>query len=172
MLSVAIIYFGSESAKNIAQCLNDLSVKYTIVLPEELPPRGITHIILSGSKESVLTKCEIPKWILESNKPVLGICYGMQAIAKTFGGTVVRMSEVEKGLVLVSEVIEGKQTRKIRWMNHQDQVIKVTKKFHITGVSDTGIVSFTDNKKWWAIQYHAENQDHYDLDVFSRFLEY
>lgn len=169
MLLVAIVMFGSESTRQIIFRLANLNIKYEIILPKDPEPKNITHIILSGSSIHVYDKCEIPEWVIKSDKPVLGICYGMQAIAKTFGGTVIKMDQEEKGPVYVSEIIDGVQTKYLRWMNHLDQVTKLSI-FDITGVSEKGIVAFTDHKKWWGIQYHPENQKYCDLDVFRRFL--
>jgi GMP synthase (glutamine-hydrolysing) len=170
MIIVGVVLFGEESTKLITYCLNDLSIRYKIILPDEIGSSDITHIILSGGNEHVYDGYKIPRWVIQSKKPVLGICFGMQLIAKAFGGSVIKMDKIEKGPVWVSEIIDGIQTRKLRWMNHLDQVAKLLK-FDVTGVSDNGIVSFTDHKRWWAVQYHPENENYCDLDVFKRFFE-
>jgi GMP synthase (glutamine-hydrolysing) len=148
-------------------------VTYRIVLPEEKPTFKPTHIILSGGPKHVYDQnhYSMPQWVLDSDCPVLGICYGMQLIAKTFGGNVIRMPEKEEGPVEVTEIINGVQSGHIRWMNRYDRVISVPGNFDITGVTDRDhIASFTDHRKWWAVQYHPESTKHGDITVLKRFL--
>lgn len=170
---VALIAFGRTSAEKIIRSLNLLKVDYKIILPDEIPTFQPTHIILSGGPKHVYEADHyyLPKWIIESKCPVLGICYGMQLIAHTFGGTVIRMPQKEEGPVEVTEIINNVQATYVRWMNRYDQVTSVTNNFNITGVTNNNhIASFTDHKKWWAVQYHPESSKHGDLNVFRRFL--
>jgi GMP synthase (glutamine-hydrolysing) len=98
----------------------------------------------------------------------------MQLIAHTFGGTVVRMCDRERGTVQVTELVNDPGVTEIirpRWMNHRDLVTSLPDQFQITAVtSNNHIAAFTDHRKWWAIQYHPESHDHVDLTIFQRFL--
>ena len=175
MYLVALVAFGSKSCGKISRALNRLNVSYKIVFPYEIPTFQPTHIILSGGPKHVyeIDHYPMPQWVLDSNKPVLGICYGMQLIAKTFGGTVIRMNEKEEGPVCVTEIINGHQMMNTRWMNRYDQVVSIPRIFNITGVTDKNhIASFTNNIRWWAVQYHPEAFKHGDLTVFKRFLQH
>lgn len=170
---VAIVFFGKESVAKIARCLDRLKVKYGIIYPGESPSFVPTHIILSGGPKHVyeMDHYSLPSWVINSSAPVLGICYGMQLIAKTFGGTVVRMKEIEKGPVEVTEIIGGRQVINHRWMNRYDQVAILPKIFHQTGVTDRNhIASFTDHRKYWAVQYHPESNKCGDITIISNFL--
>lgn len=169
---VALISFGTTSTERISRALNKLDIDYRIVLPHEMPSFNPTHIILSGGPKHVYdTNYSMSKWILDSDIPVLGICYGMQLIAHTFGGIIMKMAEKEEGPVEITEMINGHQIIGNRWMNRYDKVFSVSDNFTITGVTSRNhIASFTDYKKWWAIQYHPESPKHGDLNVFCRFL--
>ena len=171
---VALVMFGKTSSQRISRMLNRLRIDYRIVLPHETPSFQPSHIILSGSPKHVYEADHypMPQWVLESASPVLGICYGMQLIAHTFGGTVGRMPILEKGGVEVTEIINKTQFSYTRWMNRYDQVISVPSPFHITGVTHRNhIAAFTDHNRWWAVQYHPESLRYSDTDVFRRFLQ-
>lgn len=186
---VALMAFGKTSMEKIIRVLDLLKVNFVIILPGDTPSfkdYSPTHIILSGGPKHVYETNHyiLPQWIIESQCPVLGICYGMQLIAYTFGGTVIRMPEREEGPVSITEFVnnctsnhEGLnitspvQVTHTRWMNRHDQVMYVPKMFDITGVTyKNHISSFTDNKKWWAVQYHPESSKHGDIHIFKRFL--
>src|SRR5205085_5520047 len=85
--AVAIIDFGSQYSQLIARRVREHHVYCELVphdAPEErlraLQPKGF---ILSGGPSSVYAEGAplLPKYILDSGKPILGICYGMQVLA-------------------------------------------------------------------------------------------
>jgi GMP synthase (glutamine-hydrolysing) len=173
MYTIAVIAFGESSTRKICRILALLEVRYIIVLPHETPTFKPTHIILSGGPDHVYDPIHgrLPQWVLDATCPVLAICYGMQLIAHTFGGTVRPMPEKELGLVPVTELIQGTQQTRLRWMNRHDRVLTVPTGFTITGVTDRNhIASFTDFHKYYAIQYHPEHKTGLDRSVFERFL--
>lgn len=182
-LLVALVVFGVKSSEKICHALNILDIDYRLLLPQEVPSFTPTHIILSGGPKHVYSSDHypLPQWVIDSKCPVLGICYGMQIIAHTFGGKVTRMEEKEEGPIEVTEIIDmsckGRkdkilvQETNIRWMNRYDRVVSVPNIFNVTGVtSKNHIAAFTDNKKWWTVQYHPESLKHGDLKVLKRFL--
>lgn len=175
---VALVAFGDQSTKAIACYLYRMGINYKVVLPHETPAFQPTHIILSGSPKHVYEADHypLPNWVINCECPVLGICYGMQLIAQTFGGTVIRMTQLEKGPVEVTELSMNHnlvhQTMHIRWMNHYDEVIVIPEGFNVTAVTHKNqIAAFTDNKKWWGVQYHPEARKHGDPRVFKNFLK-
>ena len=91
---ILIIDFGSQVTKLIARRIRDLGVYSEILTPKELSKLDkYTHIkgiILSGGPSTVTAKKfqKIPQKIFEKKIPVLGICYGLQLIAKLFGGKI------------------------------------------------------------------------------------
>ena len=170
---VALVVFGDDSARRLGRALKRLKIDYGVVLHDETPAFTPTHIILSGGPGHVYENNHhsMPKWILDSNVPVLGICYGMQLIAKTFGGTVSRMNEKEQESVEVTEIIDGQQVTSTRWMNRFDQVMWLPNTFTVTGVtSKNHIACFTDHKRWWAVQYHPESIKYGDLNIIRKFV--
>ena len=91
---IIIIDFGSQVTKLIARRVRDLKVYCEIINLKELKKienyDGIKGIILSGGPSTVTQKTypKISKSIFEKNIPILGICYGLQLIAKIFGGKI------------------------------------------------------------------------------------
>ena len=98
---IIIIDFGSQVTKLIARRIRELGVFSEIITIKEL--RNIKNfdqikgIILSGGPSTVTKKSHlsIPKEIFQKKIPVLGICYGLQLIAKLFGGTIRSLKKKE-----------------------------------------------------------------------------
>ena len=91
---IIIIDFGSQVTKLIARRIRELKVYCEVINLKELYKiknfDEIKGIILSGGPSTVTQKRypKIPKYIFEKNIPILGICYGLQLIAKVFGGKI------------------------------------------------------------------------------------
>ena len=91
---VIIIDFGSQVTKLIARRVRDQGVFSEIIRPKDIKKikdyKNIKGIILSGGPSTV-TKSKfqnIPKEIFKKGIPILGICYGLQLIAKLFKGKI------------------------------------------------------------------------------------
>ena len=101
---VLIIDFGSQVTKLIARRIRELGVYSEILTPKEANNlkeyHNIKGIILSGGPSSVTSDKfqSVPKEILRKNIPILGICYGLQLIAKLFGGKI-KSSKKKENLV-------------------------------------------------------------------------
>ena len=99
MDKIIIIDFGSQVTKLIARRIRELGV-YSEIVPyfsiskRIIESKSIKGIILSGGPRSVNKKDspKLPNYIYEKSIPILGICYGLQLLAKKFGGTI-RISE-------------------------------------------------------------------------------
>ena len=91
---ILIVDFGSQVTKLIARRIRDLGVYSEVVTPREASYLKnfdkIKGIILSGGPSTVTKKRfqSIPKEIFKANIPILGICYGLQLIAKLYGGKI------------------------------------------------------------------------------------
>ena len=91
---IIIIDFGSQVTKLIARRIRELGVYSEIITPRALNKiknyHNIKGIILSGGRHPLQVKKfqSISKEIFNKNIPVLGICYGLQLIAKIFGGKI------------------------------------------------------------------------------------
>lgn len=169
---ILIVDFGSQYTQLIARRIRELKVyceiypfnKITSKLISRLKPKGI---ILSGGPNSVLDRNspKIKNNILESNIPILGICYGLQAIVKATGGIIKKSSSREYGLAKIkiinnSKIIPRKWLKKINsvWMSHGDHVFKVPKGFKILAKSNNDIISIIANekRKFFGLQFHPE----------------
>ena len=91
---IAIIDFGSQVTKLIARRIRDLGVYSEIITPKEFKEltefRNIKGLIFSGGPSTVTKKNfeSVPSEIFKKKIPILGICYGLQLIAKIFGGKI------------------------------------------------------------------------------------
>ena len=91
---ILIIDFGSQVTKLIARRVRELGVYSEIITPNDLKKNNayidVKGIILSGGPSSVRSKNfqTVPKNLFKQQIPVLGICYGLQLIAKIFGGKI------------------------------------------------------------------------------------
>ena len=91
---IIIVDFGSQVTKLIARRVRELGVYSEILTPSQIKKiknyDSIKGIILSGGPSTVTKKKfqTIPKKIFKIKIPILGICYGLQLIAKLYGGKI------------------------------------------------------------------------------------
>lgn len=166
---ILILDFGSQYTQLIARRIREIGVFSEIVsqrisLKEihKLNPKGI---ILSGGPESVYKKntLKIDPNILNSNIPVLGICYGMQLIAQHFKGNVKTSNKSEFGNTQI-KIFKGKIFKKITrkelnvWMSHGDKVTKLPQGFkRIASSKNCAIAAIESIKdKKFGLQFHPE----------------
>src|SRR3989344_4145893 len=166
---ILVINFGGQYAHLIARRVRELGVKSEIapfdISASEIRKLNPSGIILSGGPSSVYEGgAPLPdKKILELGIPVLGICYGLQLIAKFEGGKVLggQMKEFGKKTLKVSKtgsLLKGLSKKEKIWMSHGDLVAEMPKGFAVLGSTDTcKIAAFENNdKKIYGIQFHAE----------------
>ena len=162
---VLIIDYGSQFTQLIARRVRLLGVFCKIVSPTSslLPADAF---ILSGGPESATKKnapC-IPQKILDSGKPILGICYGMQIMMLQLGGKVKNSQKCEYGStkincthsnsVLWKKVIKENQTV---WMSHGDEITQLADGFKILAKSSHAIAAVEDtNRNYYGLQFHPE----------------
>jgi GMP synthase (glutamine-hydrolysing) len=169
---ILIVDFGSQVTQLIARRVREERV-YCEIVPfqraeaalRELKPKGV---ILSGGPASVFDKDAplAPMAIYEAGVPVLGICYGEQAMAHQLGGTVEgghhrefgrAEVEVTKPSALYDGVWEVGQRYPV-WMSHGDRVTRPPKGFAATGTSvNAPIAMIADEaRRFYATQFHLE----------------
>ena len=91
---IIIVDFGSQVTKLIAWRIRDLGVYSEIITPKQIKKlknfASIKGIILSGGPSTVTKKKyqSVPKSIFDKKIPIIGICYGLQLIAKIYGGKI------------------------------------------------------------------------------------
>ena len=132
------------------------------VSPSEI--RNYDAIIISGGPRSVNdTNSLLPnKKIYQMGKPILGICYGLQAITHQLGGRVVNGTKGQYGRATLEIIQDGtffsglsKQERVL--MSHFDTVERIPEGFEVYGISDGMIAAIGDKKrKIYATQFHPE----------------
>jgi GMP synthase (glutamine-hydrolysing) len=169
---ILIIDFGSQVTQLIARRVREEKV-YCEIVPfqkaEEalaaLHPKGV---ILSGGPASVLDANAplAPAAVYEAGIPVLGICYGEQAMAKQLGGVVEggHHREFGRAELLVtadSPLLEGTWRAGERypvWMSHGDRVTRLPEGFRVIGTSANAPIAMIadEQRKFYATQFHLE----------------
>jgi len=181
---IAILDFGSQYTKLIARRIRELGV-YSEILPwdtplEEILKKRPSGIILSGGPASVLQE-DAPapdERVLESGIPILGICYGMQIIAKLLGGTVSSGKEREYGrtemrILRSSPLFKGLPEKSLVWMSHGDSVSSPPKGFLVTAEGEKTKIAAMENqvKKIYCLQFHPEViHTDYGIRILDNFL--
>jgi GMP synthase (glutamine-hydrolysing) len=166
---VVVVDFGSQTSQLIARRIRELGVYCEIVMPDisrdELLKIGPAAVVLSGSPASVLEPGhpEMDPALLEINVPVLGICYGMQLLAKMLGGTVEKGRSGEYGpagieVVNSTGIFSDMKPVLDVWMSHGDHVLKMPEGFKILASTPACPISAmgSDNKKVYGLQFHPE----------------
>ena len=171
--TILILDFGSQYTQLIARRIRELHV-YCEIHPFDLPLDAIKKmapegVVLSGGPASVYDpdapqpRPDVLAWLLEAERPVLGVCYGMNVLAQALGGKVTRATRKEFGpadirITRVDPLLAlcGRQTRV--WMSHGYKVE------HVPDVLDT--LAETDNspyaafrhreKPLYGVQFHPE----------------
>jgi GMP synthase (glutamine-hydrolysing) len=169
---ILIVDFGSQVTQLIARRVREDKV-YCEIVPYQkaaeafaaMRPRAV---ILSGGPASVLDKNApaAPKSLFEAGVPVLGICYGEQAMAHQLGGEVEggHHREFGRAEVLVTEdtpLFEGvwkKGEKYPVWMSHGDRVTRLPKGFRVVGTAPNAPIAMIadEKRKFYATQFHLE----------------
>jgi len=168
--TVFILDFGAQYSQLIARRTREANV-YCEIVPHDTPwsvlaPRNPAGIILTGGPESVLVH-EAPAMdgkILESGVPVLGICYGMQLIARDLGGELVPLDHREYGPAQLqieqspSALFDGVPTDSRVWMSHGDTVVELPAGFdRIASTKTCKAAAMADERrKIYGVQFHPE----------------
>ncbi len=156
-----IIDFGSQYTQLIARRVRETGV-YCEIYPfdvehEALVAFGAKGIILSGGPESV-TEGEaprIPAGLLDLGVPVLGICYGMQAMALQLGGTVDGSDVREFGHAVVEIAADSRLLESLEldagrglsvWMSHGDKVVSAPDDFRVTASTDSAPIASIEHR--------------------------
>jgi GMP synthase (glutamine-hydrolysing) len=164
--SIAILDFGSQYAQIIARRVREAQV-YCELFPWDAPQEKIMSIqpkgfILSGGPKSVYEEGApyIQKFILESGVPILGICYGMQALTHALGGQVDPSAHREYGPAEIQPLMPGTMLDVISkvWMSHGDRITKMPPGFVALAKSgNSPFAAMGDfQRKYFGVQFHPE----------------
>ncbi|MGY0556850.1 MULTISPECIES: glutamine-hydrolyzing GMP synthase [unclassified Lysobacter] len=172
---ILILDFGAQYTQLIARRIRELGVYCEIWAwdhdPTQIASFGANGIILSGGPESTTTENSprAPQEVFDSGLPILGICYGMQTMAKQLGGETEAADQREYGHAEVALVSHdrlldglkdhpGSPPRLDVWMSHGDHVSRAPEGFVVTAKTDRIPVAAmaNDSKRWYGVQFHPE----------------
>ena len=165
--TIIVLDFGSQYSQLIARRVRELNVYSELLAWDTSEEKIMSHspkgIILSGGPNSIYEagSPQLPKFLLESELPILGICYGMCALTHSLGGVVSPSSEREFGLANLNTIIEnpllpiGDQSV---WMSHGDRIESAPEGFVPLAQSDNSPIAAMGNleKNWYGLQFHPE----------------
>jgi len=165
---IVVLDFGGQYTQLIARRIREQQV-FSAILPctaplEEIRRMEPAGVVLSGGPSSVYD-AEAPVCdprVLELGVPVLGICYGLQWIAHTLGGTVEKAERREYGrakleLLNGSELFRGFPRQMNIWNSHGDHVVTLPRGFKVTGETNNAVSAAEDTaRKIYAVQFHPE----------------
>ena len=166
---ILIVDFGSQYTQLIARRVRELGIFCEIhpfdITNKQLVTLSPKGVILSGGPDTVTfdSAPRISDSILTLNVPILGICYGMQAMAEQLGGTVDRSEQREFGAARVLNVCEGGLLDGLTsvldvWMSHGDRVETLPPGFKLSAeTSNAPIAAMSDlERKYFGVQFHPE----------------
>jgi GMP synthase (glutamine-hydrolysing) len=178
-----ILDFGSKKINELANMLRSLKIfcevhPFTMSIEEikKFNPKGI---ILSGTsvKDSLAGKVQEPaKEIYDLGVPILGICYGIEMLAKQLDGFVdhgkAEIGIVDVKIINYSKLLDGLGDSFKAWMHHRDQVTKLP-----SGFIATSSTLLTENasiedpvKQIYGTQFHPEGYARDGIIILKNFI--
>lgn len=169
---ILIVDFGSQVTQLIARRVREAGV-YCEIVPYQKAAEAFQTmrpqaVILSGGPASVLEPGAPmpPPSIYEAGVPILGICYGEQAMARQLGGEVEaghhrEFGRAELKVAKPSALFDGVWQVGERypvWMSHGDRVTRLPAGFEVIGTSENAPIAMIadEKRKFYATQFHLE----------------
>ena len=188
---IAILDFGSQFTQLIARRIRDLGV-FTEIYPWNANVRQVLRacdkpavgdgelkgIILSGGPQSIYAENApyVQDYLLEIGVPVLGICYGMQALAAKLGGRVEHAEHHEYGLTALEIVKHNPllpEDHLSVYMSHGDRVEQVPTGWEISASSPSSPIAAMahPHRKLYGLQFHPEvHHTEHGKQIIERFI--
>ena len=182
---ILVVDFGGQYNQLITRRVREKNV-YAEVVPykkawEAIKQEKPIGLIFTGGPNSVYDEKspDIDSEIFKLGIPILGICYGMQLVAKNLGGVVEKSDRREFGKTKTmvdpaSKLFDGLQVEQTTWMSHIDYVKELPEGFRTVASTDSCPVAAMENrdKNIYAIQFHAEvNHTENGHDMIDNFLK-
>src|SRR4029079_6994940 len=180
-----VLDFGGQSSQLIARRIRECGV-FAELLPYDtdlarIRERQPAALVLSGGPASVYSEGapELRTELLELGVPVLGICYGMQAMVRVLGGRVEGADAGEFGRTPLSLADGGGRwlsalpQEQQCWMSHRDAVFEPPPGFAALASSPGSPVAAFESpdRGLYGIQFHPEVvHTPYDTQILDRFL--
>jgi GMP synthase (glutamine-hydrolysing) len=166
---IVVIDFGSQYSHLIARRVRELKV-YSEIVPHTASWEAVQHIhpkgvILSGGPASVYDPGAplVPRWVFERRLPVLGICYGLQALVHQAGGKVAPGQKREYGHAVLYQnaidapVFHGMPPSFPVWMSHGDRIETLPPGFSTLAYTDNSpIAAIGNGDNIFGLQFHPE----------------
>lgn len=182
---ILVLDFGGQYSQLIARRIRECGV-FAELLPhdtnlEQIRSRRPAGLVLSGGPASVYSDGapELRTELLELGVPVLGICYGMQAMVQALGGRVEGAEAGEFGrteLTLAGNggrLLDGLPAEQQAWMSHRDSVFEPPPGFAALASSPGSPVAACESveRGLYGIQFHPEVvHTPYGTQILDRFL--
>ena len=189
---ILILDFGSQYTQLIARRVREAGV-YCEIFPwdadfGQIRDFGARGFILSGGPESTLDaeKPEVPAGLFDLGLPILGICYGMQAIAQQLGGQVENVGKSEFGYASVrarghTELLRDIQDHETAegygmldvWMSHGDRVAEMPPGFKLMASTESAPIAgmADEERRIYGLQFHPEvTHTLQGKAIYARFL--
>lgn len=182
---ILVLDFGSQYTQLIARRIRENHV-YSEILPynvsiDRIKDFGPKGIILSGGPSSVYEKeAPIPdSRVFDLGIPILGICYGMQLMARMLkGGKVGRAAKREYGKAEVkfgdrSDLFKGLPEQSIVWMSHGDRIERAPAGFvSLARTENSPVAAMADrSRRFYALQFHPEvAHTQFGNDILKNFI--
>jgi GMP synthase (glutamine-hydrolysing) len=166
MDSIAILDFGSQYAQIIARRVREAQV-YCELFPWDASMNDILAIrpkgfILSGGPKSIYEDGapHIQDFIFKTGLPILGICYGMQALTHALGGEVYPSSSREYGQAEIQSLTSNSLISNLStvWMSHGDRITRMPDGFiALASSGNSPFAAMGDmTRKYFGVQFHPE----------------
>ncbi|MDD7305617.1 MAG: glutamine-hydrolyzing GMP synthase [Peptoniphilaceae bacterium] len=181
---ILVLNFGGQYDQLIVRRVRELGVYAELrdcdVDLNSLDLTELSGIILTGGPQSVFDEksLKLNPQVLDLNVPILGICYGMQALAYHFGGKIKESDKGEYGKTPLTvddkaKLFQGIPEKSIIWMNHRDSVVELPQAYKKTAWTDNCPVAAFENdeKKIFAVQFHPEvAHSEYGFNILENFV--
>jgi len=166
---IVVLDFGSQYNQLITRRIREFGVYSELhphtITAEEIKRMNVKGIIFSGGPNSVYEEnaFQCDSALFDLGVPILGICYGMQLMAKNLGGAVEKAKhreygkaeiEVQKESLLFYELPKNQ----VVWMSHGDLVTKTPEGFEVIATNPSCPVAAMSHKEknFYAVQFHPE----------------
>jgi GMP synthase (glutamine-hydrolysing) len=171
--TILVLDFGGQYCHLIGRRIREYRV-YSEIVPHDITPDevktlnkkfNVKGLILSGGPSSVYepNAPRLDPRILETNLPILGLCYGHQLIAQIAKGKVEPAACKEYGIAHVAidkpvGVLEGLSEKEKVWMSHGDTVFTVPPEFEALAHTEScPVAAFRHKEKpIYGLQWHPE----------------
>jgi GMP synthase (glutamine-hydrolysing) len=182
--TVLVVDYGAQYAQLIARRVREANI-YSEIVPQTMPVADLlarcpAAVILSGGPSSIYAPGapSVDPALFSAGVPVLGICYGFQAMATALGGSVARTGVAEFGRTTVdvapgSDLFGALPAEQLVWMSHGDRVEEAPAGFTVVAsTAASPVAAFEDStRRLYGLQWHPEvHHTEHGQEVLERFL--